>query len=144
MLRTTVLRGTLSSKAEGIQGELVYNEILRISFACFILKRAQAQNFKSTESEEARASYFSVSRYARRREGGLAARCKSGALQEQRVAAQSYTNSLQERRVARATLIFLPLLASRLGATLTFSAARKSSQSYTNFFRCSQVVSELH
>ena len=117
MLRTKVLRGTLSSKVEGIQGELVYNEILRISFACFILKRAQAKNFKSTESEEARASYFSVSRYARRREGGLAARCKSGALQEQRVAAQSYTN-------------FFPLLASRLGATLTC-------------FRRSQVVSEL-
>ena len=44
--------GTLSSKVEGLQGELVCNEILRISFACFILKRAQAQNFKSTESEE--------------------------------------------------------------------------------------------
>ena len=86
MLRTKVLRGTLSSKVEGIQGELVYNEILRISFACFILKRAQAQNFKSTESEEARASYFSISKYARRREGGLAARCKRGALKERRIA----------------------------------------------------------
>ena len=86
MLRTKVLRGTLSSKVEGIQGELVYNEILRISFACFILKPTQAKNFKSTESKEARASYFSISRYARRREGGLAARCKRRALKERRVA----------------------------------------------------------
>ena len=75
---------------------------------------------KSSALQERRAA-----RVARCKNGALqerrvarATRCKSGALQEQRVAARSYTN-------------FFPLLASRLGATLTF-------------FRCSQVVSELH
>ena len=76
-----------------------------------------------------------------------AARCKSGALQEWHVAsaARCKSSALQKRHVARAarckgsalmlgaTLTFPSLLASRLGATLTFfSCALRSSRSYTN------------
>ena len=63
-----------------------------------------------------------------------AARCKSSAL------------------LLKATLTFVPqnFRCSQSSQSYTihcytnFSAARKSSPSYTNFFRCSQVVAELH
>ena len=87
-----------------------------------------------------------------------AARYKRSALQEQHVVraarckSRAFTSpplhlpgSAKKRLQVRPELDKLcPLLASRPRATQTFSAARKSSRSYTNFFRCSQVVSELH
>ena len=103
-----------------------------------------------------------------------AARCKSGALQEWHVAsaARCKSSALQKRHVARAarckgsalmlgaTLTFPSLLASRLGATLTFPSllasrlgarltfpsllASRLGATLTFFFRCSQVVTELH
>ena len=62
MLRTKVLRGTLTSKVEGIKCELVYNEILRISFACFILKRAQAQKIERESTGVSRTLQFEARR----------------------------------------------------------------------------------
>ena len=93
-----------------------------------------------------------------RRRVAAAARRYSSALLQRRVAAAArcYGGALLQRHVARAARCKSGALL--LGATLTFSTARKSPRSYTNvfpllasrlgatltFFHCSQVVSELH